>query len=114
MKLPEKIMLYMFSGTIAFIILALAYDVITGTSTKTFESTLQNSEIVNVIIITSVSYNEKDWEKIKKITIEETTKTSDVKKLNQDVLLILTRRGYAVIVLNITHQIVNVSVSDVL
>lgn len=75
-----------------------------GSSSQEFEVTLKNSNVAEVLIITSTLYNANDWKKIRTIVINETSKSSEIGMLHSSLRKLLTDNDYAIVALSINRK----------
>ena len=75
-----------------------------GSSTQEFEVTLKNSNVAEVLIITSTLYNANDWKNIRTLVTNETSKSSEIGTLHSSLRKLLTDNGYAIVSLSINRK----------
>jgi len=110
MSQAKNIGLGILIGSVVFFSMLFVIDKFTDTFNKTasakFEIALSDSTPADIIIITSIPYSKKEWDKIKNI-LEDVLKTSvpDIERLNEQLPNLLIIDGYSVISMLISKKI---------
>ena len=89
---------------VGLVIVLYIIDSLQGSSTQEFEVTLKNSNVAEVLIITSTLYNANDWKNIRTLVTNETSKSSEIGTLHSSLRKLLTDNGYAIVSLSINRK----------
>ncbi len=81
-KLATKIFWGIVVVTLLFVVGSLAVDMFNSKSSSIFTVTLKDSEIVDVVVITSTPYTQDEWNIIKSIVASVASKYDDIGIIN--------------------------------
>ncbi len=88
--------------TLLFVVGSLAVEMFNSKSSSTFTVTLKDSELADVIVITSTSYTQDDWNIIKSIIADVAIKYDDIGVINPAVNTAL--HDYSILAATTTRQ----------
>jgi len=89
--------------TLLFVVFAFGFDAFNNTSSIKFTASLKDSDIVDVLVITSEPYDVAEWDSIRGIVLASTLSNTDIVTINKDVAEALN--DYSILTVLVTRQV---------